>query len=359
MSVVDSQGRLFGRINLIDAAVLVLLVLLLPLAYAASLMFQPARARIDSVGRVDITNAERRIVAGGSLLSAKLKVRGTGFNPMLRAYIDDSPALAFVFENPNSADVLVGPLGPGPHDLILYDGVQEVARAKGAVTVDQQTSRAIRAAGWLTSLAPSESAELKVGLKFPPGGLSHEIMALGPERPASSRIRFGQGDADYPVAGRVERQAVVVLQCDPRGDEFWYGQEPCTVGGQGVLGTPPVIVALPGASGTFRFAVDELFPTTPPRVARIQVRVNGGPEAGLVKAGDRDALLDQRAAVVASASGRLLTIDLGLDESREGWRYRGRLVRPGASFVLATDRYEITGQVESMSVRDAGDKGSQ
>ena len=48
VSVVDSQGRLFGRINLIDAAVLVLLVLLLPLAYAASLMFQPRHARAST-----------------------------------------------------------------------------------------------------------------------------------------------------------------------------------------------------------------------------------------------------------------------------------------------------------------------
>ena len=121
MSVMDSRGRLLGRINVVDLAALIVLLAILPLAYGASLLFQPAHARITSVGQVDITNAERRIVAGGSLLSAKLKVKGSGFNPMLRAYIDDSPALAFVYEDPNSADVLVGPLGPGTHDLILMD----------------------------------------------------------------------------------------------------------------------------------------------------------------------------------------------------------------------------------------------
>src|SRR5688572_15514189 len=110
VSVFDSRGRLFGRLNLIDVAVIVFLAGLLPLAYGASLFFQPSRPRIDEVGQVDITNAERRIVAGGSLLSAKLKIKGSGFNPMLRAYIGDAPALAFVYENPNSADVLAGPL---------------------------------------------------------------------------------------------------------------------------------------------------------------------------------------------------------------------------------------------------------
>ena len=45
---------------------------------------------------------------------------------MLRASIDDMPAIGLVFENPNSADLLLGAITPGSHDLILYDGVQEV-----------------------------------------------------------------------------------------------------------------------------------------------------------------------------------------------------------------------------------------
>ncbi len=55
---------------------------------------------------------------------------------MLRASIDDTPAIGFVFENPNSADLLVGPTPPGAHDLVLYDGAQEVARARKAVVIE-------------------------------------------------------------------------------------------------------------------------------------------------------------------------------------------------------------------------------
>ncbi len=143
-----------GRINIVDLAALILLLAILPLAYGASLLFQTSRPQITEVGQVDITNAERRIVAGGSLLSAKLKVKGSGFNPMLRAYIGDAPALAFVYENPNSADVLAGPLPPGAHDLILMDGVQEVARAVGVVKIESPSSRVVRAEGWLTNMEP-------------------------------------------------------------------------------------------------------------------------------------------------------------------------------------------------------------
>ncbi len=224
MTVMYSRGRLFGRINIVDFAALVLLLAILPLAYGASLLFQPARATITDVGQVDITNAERRIVAGGSLLSAKLKVKGTGFNPMLRAYIDNAPALAFVYETPNSADVLAGPLPPGAHDLILYDGVQEVARANGVVKIESPSNRIVRAVGWLTNMDRAVADELKVGTTFPPGTPSHEIAALGPVRPARSRIRFGSADTDYPIANRFERAAVVLLRCDPNGEEYSTGQ---------------------------------------------------------------------------------------------------------------------------------------
>jgi hypothetical protein len=323
---------------------------ILPLAYGASLLFQPSRPQITEVGQVDITNAERRIVAGGSLLSAKLKIKGSGFNPMLRAYIGDAPALAFVYENPNSADVLAGPLPPGAHDLVLMDGVQEVARAVGVVKIESPSNRFVRAAGWLTNMDPAVAEGLQVGTRFPPAPPTHEIVALGPAQPARTRIRFGAGLADYPIANRVERPAVVLLRCDPTGEEFRTGQELCNVGGQAVYGEPPVTVALPGAAATIGFSIDGLFPTTAPRRARITVRVERGGSG--VSAGDRDALLDERAATVAAKAGEVVTVDLGLDESREGWRYRGALVRIGSAFSWTNERYEASGTVLSMNLNE-------
>ena len=340
-----------SRINIVDLAALVLLLAILPLAYGASLLFQTSRPQITEVGQVDITNAERRIVAGGSLLSAKLKIKGSGFNPMLRAYVGDAPALAFVYENPNSADVLVGPLPSGAHDLILLDGVQEVARAVGAVKIESPSTRVVRAEGWLTNMEPGVAEGLQVGAKFPPGAPAYEIVALGPSRPAQSRIRFGSASADYPIANRVERKAVMLLRCDPTGEELRTGQEPCTVGGQSVLGNPPVAVAIPGASATIGFSIDELFSVTAARRARITVRVERG-GSGVI-AGDRDSLLDERGATVVGKAGDIVTLDLGLDASREGWRYRGALLRVGSGFSWTNDRYEASGTVLSVNLADA------
>lgn len=357
MAWIDREGRLFGRINLVDAAVAVFVVVLIPAAYGTALLFRPARPRIDSVTKVDITNEERRIMSGASLLAAKLKVKGTGFNPMLRASIDGSPALAFVFENPNSADVLVGPMPPGAHDLVLFDGVQEVARAAAAVQVDAPTSRKIRAVGWLTNLAPDLAATLEAGRTFPPESPgSHTLVAIGPTRPATSRLLLGGVAADEAIAGRVERPVVITLSCDPLGADFRTGQEPCTIGGQLVGGSQaPVTVVMPGIEA-IGFSVNQLLPTTPPVRAVVRMLIDPEGAAGLIAVKDRDALFDDRAAVVTGVNGRLVTLDLGLDRSREGWRYRGQLVTPGASLELVTERYEVRGAVQSVSTPPDGAK---
>jgi len=127
------------RINLFDAAIAGFVLVLIPIAYGTWLLFRAPHTVVASVTRVEITREERRI--GGPNLVAKMKVRGSGFRPMLRASIDDATAIGFVFENPASADLLVGAIPAGSHDLILYDGVQEVARAPKAVSIDPPVAR--------------------------------------------------------------------------------------------------------------------------------------------------------------------------------------------------------------------------
>ncbi|HVZ22639.1 MAG TPA: hypothetical protein VG871_16310 [Vicinamibacterales bacterium] len=162
------------RVNLFDAAVAVFVLVLIPIAYGTYLLFRTPHPVISSVTRVEITKEERR-VAGPNLV-AKLKVRGSGLRPMLRASIDDLPAVGFVFETPNSADLLVGSVPAGPHDLVLYDGVQEVARAPKAVTI-QPIAR--------------HTAMLRVRFDAPP-----EVLAL-----------VTPGDTDLPA----DQSAAVVM----------------------------------------------------------------------------------------------------------------------------------------------------
>jgi hypothetical protein len=347
MTIVDDRGRLFGRINLVDAAVLIFVIGLIPVAYGAFLLFRPAAPRIDSVTQTDLTREEVRI-ANGALLSAKLKVTGTGFTPLLRATIGGRPAMGYLVENPNSADVLVGEIAVGSHDLVLFDGVQEVARANGAVTIHEALGTIVRTVGRFVALDAATAQTLKPGFASPKDArAAFDVVAIGPARPAQSRLAFGDSVVDMPIAGYVERVAVLNVRCDSPGAA-------CAVGGVRLTERAPTTVAL---AGVYAYEIEEILPTSDPQKGRLQVRFTG-PQAAVMKAGDRDLLLDSRAAVLTAtpardANGVTATLDLGVDNSREGWRYRGRLLRPGAPFRITTDRYEADGLVVSVDVAGA------
>lgn len=345
MSMIDSRGRVFGRLNLVDALILGFLILLVPLGYGTYLLFRPAQPHIDSVEPSEITVAERRI-GNGSALTAKFKVRGAGFTPLLRARIGDSDALGLVFESPNSADVLVGPVPPGKHDLILLDGIQVVARANGAIEIQASTGTPIRLSGWLIDMDKTAAAALTPGATVPASSpSSFEVIAAGPDRPGRSRLSFGGVIANGAANGLVDREVVVVARCD---SPPLY--EVCSIGGQVISGNGPITITLPGP---YRMELHEVLPTSAPVPATMITRFTG-PGAALVQVGDQDALLDSRSARVTAingkdAGGATVTLALGLDESREGWRYRGRLVRPGGTLAIATSRYETTAQVLSVA----------
>ena len=351
MSVIDNRGRLFGLINLVDAAVVAFVLVLLPVAYGTYVLFRPARPQIESVTLAAITKEETRI-ASGAVLVAKLKVKGSGFNPLLRATIGDTPALGMVFENPNSADVLVGPVGPNDHDLILYDGIQEVARAVGAVKLAASqpgVSSFVRGVGRFVALDAATAGVLTVGYKYPETNSEFEVLRLGATEPARTSLRFARSEFDIALQGLVEREAVVKIRCDSSVSE-----NPCIVGAR-LVGAPSVTLAFMGPTTPFRFMVEEVLPEAPGQRARLQVRLTGGPHLSSLKVGDRDAFLDERAAVITaiaarSSEGITVTLDLGLDEAREGWRYRAQRVKPGATFTLETDRYEAVGRIDSVDL---------
>ena len=338
MSPIDKDGRLFGRINLVDAGILIFILLLIPVGYATFLLFRPERPSIESVTRVEIGNEERR-VSGGTILTAKLKVKGTGFNPLLRARIDSIEAVGLVFENPNSVDVIVGLVPPGKHDLVLYDGVQEVARAPGAVEIQATDGPSVRAYGWFTDLEPGFAETLKPGFATDPTVPgAFRIVALGPVRPARVRAALGETRADLPLPGKSERAAEVVARCD------WPSTLTCTIDGHRLTQTPPIIITLPGG---LRFEIDEIAPPVEPAPATVNLRVAS---AGRLKVGDRDRGVGERAAKITAIAGNVVTLALGVHDSREGWRYRGELVTPGSTLTLRTDTYTVSGTVDEIRV---------
>jgi len=327
-AIVDDRGRLFGRVNLFDAAVAAFVVVLLPIAYGTYLLFRTPTPRLESVASVPITREERR-VAGGSLLTAKLKVRGEGLRPMLRATIDDTPALGFVFESPHSADVLVGSVPPGRHDFVLFDGVQEVARLPKAVEIRPLTAPRVSALGTVVQMERAVAESLSEG-------------AVYPQRPEDKIVKLGPPRQDRD--GLWQRRVEVLLRCDPDPDD-----QGCAVGGFPLRGpTLPTIRIAGPAGASLLFVPTEVLPDAPAVAATVKVRFASAPEVvRAVRAGDRDECLDDRAAVVASvdrgrgAADVDATLRLGVDRSPDGWTYRGRLLKIGARIPFTTDTYVL------------------
>ena len=170
------------------------------------------------------------------------------------------------------------------------------------------------------------------------------------ERSARWRTR-AQGD------GRWQRPMEIVLPCDPDP-----GSEGCAIGGVALNAPPPRTLRLTGPSGAeLAFALKEVFPSTEPAAAHARVRFAGAPELlTLVRAGDRDDCLDDRAAVVETIGGHGpgggTTLDvalrMGVDDSPAGSRYRGEVLKAGAPFTLTTERYVVTGTVLSVDLQD-------
>ena len=134
------------------------------------------------------------------------------------------------------------------------------------------------------------------------------------------------------------RSAVIDLQCDALQVD-----SPCTIEDGGAS---PVIISLPGPKRFINFAIDELLPATPPAKATIRVRLAPGSPAP-VRPGDRDDLLDERAAIVSAVNAGVVTLDAGVDQGHGGWQYRGQRLIPGAPFEFSTDRYQANGVIES------------
>lgn len=125
--VIDERGRVFGKINIIDLAVLLFVVLLLPLAYGAWVLFRTPPPRVTSVTPNPIVfklgNEEH------------IQVHGDHLRPFLRARLNASDVQAFSVSGPESAELRFADLVPGTYDLVLFDESQEVSRLSGALTI--------------------------------------------------------------------------------------------------------------------------------------------------------------------------------------------------------------------------------
>lgn len=116
MTLLDDRGRLFGKVNLIDAAVVLLVLLLGPLGYSAYVLFRAPVPVISGVTPTTVTGRKGEMI----------DIKGEHLRPFLRAYLGTT-VVEYLFASPDRARLTLPELPAGAYDLILYDEAKEVA----------------------------------------------------------------------------------------------------------------------------------------------------------------------------------------------------------------------------------------
>jgi hypothetical protein len=140
VAIVDSKGRVFGRVNVIDAFVLLVLIALVPTTLAA---YRAFRARPVTV----ISVSPKRLFIG---LPVRLDVTGTEFRPYLQVFVAKAGEAfsmeevnrsqfqgTYLLSSPSSVELRFPDLGRGTYDLFLAEHGRVIISLPAAFSVGQ------------------------------------------------------------------------------------------------------------------------------------------------------------------------------------------------------------------------------
>ncbi len=216
MAIVDEEGRLFGRVNLIDACIVSFAVLVIPVSIATYRVFSVPRPEIAKVEPVVLTiDGDRRLRLTGRQFRPYLKVffgrTGEPFSLSDLVNPDSGKNQATLrVETPSVVELTLPDTAPGTYDLYVYDEGREVARRMSAFTVapgigTEDTTAQDTAA----PVTPREAATLEIAVRF---DVDNDIAPL---------VKAGDVALNQPETGSpsAEPAVLVALQTPaPEGD---------------------------------------------------------------------------------------------------------------------------------------------
>ena len=286
MPLIDDRGRLFGRVNLIDAVVGVVVLGLIPLAYGAFLLFRVPVPKITTV-------APTQVIAHQP---GTIEITGEDLRPFLRARFGTFESKGFLVQSPTRAEIKLPDLPEGTYDLGLSDQGQELVLRPGALTVVAPPAPPVvlppppvrldvQAVGAFIGLGRGDGGLIGMGSKFElrkgeaaagaPTTPDREpamaaVLALRAPEPGIQRVRIGPNVfATAPLPGELRVPAIIRLSCIVVNQECKIGD---TVVAQNAT------VTLPWSSPTsndksarpapdqVKFVIDEVRPAGTPAV---------------------------------------------------------------------------------------------
>ena len=258
MPLIDDRGYLFGRVNLIDAVAVFLLLWCIPLGYGAYRLFRTPVPEIVSVTpqtiiwQPQIEGKEREL---------KVTLEARNLRPFLRASAGPNE-VRLLFENPTRAEIILPlTLQPGTYDLIIYDLTQEIARRKDAIVITAPappaappplTTIEVEVLGAFTDLDAATAKKLGVSQKLGQTGQTGfaEIRRLEVPKPEMMRLR-GIPLEGYAKPNAFRVPALLQLRCAMVDGDCRIDGKPLAPGG---------VVVLTGPTSALRFEITDVYP---------------------------------------------------------------------------------------------------
>src|SRR5262249_29401613 len=214
MPLVDDRGRVFGRFNAVDAFVVALVLVMMPVAYAAFALFRTPPAKLAGVEPKELT-------MGPNL---RLRISGVNLRPFMRVSFNTTQGRTFLIGSTTSAEVDLPSLEPGTYDVVLYDYAPESDRLPKAFTMLPRTPAptvTVEVVGSFIGLGEPGADLIKPGTTF-----SHDnhtiatVLAAAPRRAGEVQVRTGDSVVAVTLAGQVAITAALQLECylDSPGD---------------------------------------------------------------------------------------------------------------------------------------------
>lgn len=207
MTVIDERGRIAGRFNLVDVCASIVLLLLIPLAIAAYILFRTPAPTLTTITPKTLFEGPNQ----------RIEIDGSNLRPFMRVSFDTTPAGSFLLGSTKYAVVDVPSLRPGTYDVVLYDYAREVARLPKALSIAAPaTDVSLDVAGRFEGVPDTVAAALKPGRPLPSSGQPlATIVSIGSRVPGALRLRFG--DETIPVASsRQDLEATLRVSCESK-----------------------------------------------------------------------------------------------------------------------------------------------
>jgi Domain of unknown function (DUF4330) len=206
MAIVDERGRLGGQVNLIDAVVAFLILVLIPVAFGAYLLFRTPPARLTALNPATLRQGP----------NLRIEVQGENLRPFMRVSFNDQQGKTYAIQSTRGAMVELPELGAGTYDVVLYDHMQEVHRLPKALTIlplAPVPTVEMVVDGSFKGLSSDRVKGLKAGDKLVSSGSAAFVMSVGAPVPSAVMLRSGSEMLRVPLEGKTDLPAVLKLQC--------------------------------------------------------------------------------------------------------------------------------------------------